>query len=251
MDDLALIVDLHRDAARLGPGGEDETRRAVALSGLEGAKGLRIADIGCGTGAAAFILARALDAHVTAVDIFPEFLAELEAAAARERLDARVRAVEARMEALPFAEGEFDAIWSEGAIYNMDFAAGVEAWRRFLKPGGVLAVSELTWLTASRPAALDAHWNAAYPEVGPASAKIAVLERLGFAPIGFFTLPRRCWMENYYDPMRRRFPAFLERNGGSDAARALVAAEEAEIALYERHAAFVSYGYYIARKVAG
>jgi hypothetical protein len=33
--------------------------------------------------------------------------------------------------------------------------------------------------------------------------------------------------------------------------KALIAAEEAEMALYEEYRAFVSYGYYIARKVGG
>jgi hypothetical protein len=32
------------------------------------------------------------------------------------------------MDALPFDEGEFDVIWSEGAVYNMGFEAGVSAW---------------------------------------------------------------------------------------------------------------------------
>jgi hypothetical protein len=49
--------------------------------------------------------------------------------------------------------------------------------------------------------------------------------------------------------MRERFPAFLHRHQDSAAARAIVAAEENEISLYERYSAFVSYGYYIARKV--
>jgi len=153
------------------------------------------------------------------------------------------------MQALPFADGAFDAIWSEGAIYNMGFAAGIAAWRRHLKPGGVLAVSELTWLTDRRPEDLQAHWEGEYPEVDTASAKMAVLERLGFSPIGYFPLPERCWLDNYYRPMRQRFPAFLQRHQASAAARAIVAAEENEIALYERYRAFVSYGYYVAKKV--
>ena len=41
---------------------------------------------------------------------------------------------------------------------------------------------------------------------------------------------------------------YLARHGGSEQARAVVAAEEAEIALYEANRAYVSYGYYIARK---
>ncbi len=48
--------------------------------------------------------------------------------------------------------------------------------------------------------------------------------------------------------MQARFARFLSRNGHSKAAAGIVAAEEVEIALYERNAAFVSYGFYVARK---
>jgi hypothetical protein len=34
---------------------------------------------------------------------------------------------------------ELDAIWSEGAIYNMGFEAAIAAWKAFLKPGGILS----------------------------------------------------------------------------------------------------------------
>lgn len=249
MDDLRLLIDLHREGLRQGPGGDDETRLAVTLSGLRGRQDLKIADIGCGTGASTLVLARELDAHVTAVDFIPDFLEGLEAAARQAGIVGRITPLEAFMEALPFEDASLDAIWSEGAIYNIGFSAGVEAWRRFLKPGGVLAVSELTWLTERRPAELQAHWDREYPGVDTASAKMAILERLGFSPVGYFTLPEYCWLDNYYGPLRQRFAAFLRRNGDSEAARAIVAAEEAEISLYERHRQFVSYGYYVARKV--
>ncbi|MEQ8494762.1 MAG: class I SAM-dependent methyltransferase, partial [Gammaproteobacteria bacterium] len=163
---------------------------------------------------------------------------------------ARIETLEASMDALPFAARSLDAIWSEGAIYNMGFAAGISAWRRYLKPGGILAVSELTWLTRDRPAELEAHWAQEYPEVDTAAAKIAILEQSGYAPVGYFPLPRRCWEENFYRPLRDRFPAFLARHDNAAAAAAIVAAEEHEIALYERNADFVSYGYYVARRLA-
>jgi hypothetical protein len=62
-------------------------------------------------------------------------------------------------------------------------------------------------------------------------------------------LPEHCWLDGYSRPMQQRFPAFLARHASSDVARAVVAAEALEIDLYERHRAFVSYGFYIARKV--
>jgi SAM-dependent methyltransferase len=251
LDDLQLLIDLHRDGLRQGPGGDDETRLAVQLSGLQGRADLRIADIGCGTGASTLVLAGELDARITAVDFLPEFLAGLEKAAGRAGIADRITTLSAPMETLPFEGAAYDAIWAEGAIYNMGFAAGAEAWRRYLKPDGILAVSELTWLTVRRPAELQSHWESEYPEVDTAAAKMAILERLGYSPIGYFPLPEHCWLDNYYRPMQQRFPAFLERHGGSEAARAIVAAEEAEISLYERYRKFVSYGYYLARKVDG
>jgi hypothetical protein len=130
----------------------------------------------------------------------------------------------------------------------MGFAAGVEAWGNYLKPNGILAVSELTWLTDQRPEELQNHWEREYPEVDTASGKMAVLERLGFSPIGYFPLSEYCWLDNYYRPMQQRFSGYLDRHKDSEAAREIVAAEENEISLYERHRAFVSYGYYIARK---
>jgi len=154
------------------------------------------------------------------------------------------------MDALPFGEAEFDAIWSEGAIYTIGFEKGVGLWRPHLKPGGILAVSELTWLTRERPRELQAHWEREYSEVATASAKLAILEQNGYSPVGYFVLPETCWLDNYYRPTEQRFAGFLEAHGDSEAARAVVDAERHEIALYERYKDYVGYGYYIARKVA-
>ena len=248
VDDLRLLIDLHIAAARQGPGSTAETCRAIELSGLSKQRGLKVADIGCGTGASTLTLAEELDAQIVAVDFLADFLGVLRARAARAGLAERIGTVTASMDSLPFKADSLDAIWSEGAIYNIGFEKGVRQWRPFLKTGGILAVSELTWLTASRPADLEAHWRAQYAEVGTASSKLAVLEHNGYAPLGYFVLAESCWLDDYYGPMRQSFPAFLARHGGSDAAKALVAAEELEIALYERYRAFVGYGFYVARK---
>ncbi|MEM6513963.1 MAG: class I SAM-dependent methyltransferase, partial [Pseudomonadota bacterium] len=154
MDELELLIDLHKDGERQGPGGERETRRAIELADLHKQGTLEIADIGCGTGASTLVLAEALDAHITAVDLFDTFLSRLALRADERNVVERITCLEASMETLPFDDQSLDVIWSEGAIYNVGFEAGVTAWRRFLKPDGVLAVSELTWLTEHRPEAL-------------------------------------------------------------------------------------------------
>lgn len=248
MDALQLLMELHRDAERQGPGGPAETCRAIELSGLRNQCGLRIADIGCGTGASTLVLARELDAKILAIDFLPAFLETLQQRAKRAGLCGRIATVAASMDSLPLAPQTLDAIWSEGAIYNIGFARGVREWRRFLKPGGILAVSELTWLTGSRPAEIESYWRTEYAQVGTASSKMAVLERSGYAPLGYFVLPEHCWLEAYYRPLQSRFGAFLEAHGSSDAAKAVVADHAQEIELYERCRAYFGYGFYIARK---
>lgn len=249
MDHIRLLMDLHRHAERQGPGGEAESRLAMRLAGLDPSRHLKIADIGCGTGAASILLARELDAHVTAVDFLPEFLDELRARAHSQGVADKITACACSMDALPFADAHFDVVWSEGAIYNMGFEAGVSAWRRVLKPGGMLVISEITWLGATRPHEVQAHWEREYPQIDVASAKIAILERHGYSPRGYFVLPAYCWTEHYYRPMQRRFHAFLDRHGRSDAARAVVEAEKTEIAMYDAHGEHYGYGVYIAKSI--
>lgn len=248
MDELTLLADLHRAGLRQGPGSPDVTRRAMVLVGLDGSRPLEIADIGCGTGAASLELARMLDARITAVDFLPSFLDVLRQRAQAQGLG-RIITLEASMDALPFTDASFDVIWSEGAVYNMGFEAGIAAWKRFLKPGGKLVLSEITWTTAARPQTITDYWTAQYPEIDTASAKLAVLERHGYRPEGYFLLPFCCWQEHYYGPLRERFPAFLDRHGHSPQAAAIVAAEEEEMALYQRYGQFYSYGMYVAAKV--
>ncbi len=251
MDDLQmrLLIDLHKSNFRQGPGGETETKRMLELAGLDRSRHLKIADIGCGTGASTILLAKDLDAEITAVDFLSEFLDELQSRAGEHGVADQITTLNCSMDDLPFSDEEFDVIWSEGAIYNMGFEAGVSAWNRFLKPGGKLIVSEITWLTAERPSELQSHWEAEYPEIDAASSKIGVLERHGYRPEAYFTLPTHCWLENYYRPLQSRFDEFLERHSQSDQAKTIVECEKDEISLYERYCDYYSYGVYVAEKL--
>ena len=250
MEDFKLLVDFHVAGLRQGPGGDSETKLAIALTGLKGRKDLYIADIGCGSGASTITLAKELDAKITAVDLFPDFLNILDRSSREIFKDDRIQSLVASMDGLPFAAESLDLIWSEGAIYNIGFSKGIQEWRQFLKPGGVLAVSEITWLTASRPTELHEHWNREYPEVATASEKIKLLEEAGYTLLGYFPLPSYCWMENYYKPMQARFADFIARHPNSKTeAMQIVENEKKEIELYERYKEYFSYGFYIAKKL--
>lgn len=249
MNDYHLLIDLHKNAQRQGPGSDATTATAIQLAGLDRTTPLNIADIGCGTGAASLVLASHLNAQVTAVDLLPDFLDVLNERAKHAELSNRITTVTASMDDLPLADAEYDVLWSEGAIYNIGFTRGINDWKRHLKPGGVLVVSEITWMTFSRPPALHAHWTNEYPEIDLASTKLRQLEQHGYSPIGYFVLPPTCWLEHYYHPMQQRFEDFLTRHQHSAEAQAIVAAEQQEIDLYERYSAYYSYGVYIAKKL--
>lgn len=252
MTELELIIDLHASGKRQGPGSQEDTLRALSAihSNLEElGRPLKIADIGCGTGDHTLLLARQLpQAHITAVDLFPEFLKPLQAQAKAEGLQDRITTLEASMDALPFAKEEFDLIWSEGAIYNMGFTAGIKAWRPFIKKGGFLAVSEITWITQDRPSELQQFWESEYPEIEPSSAKVKALEEHGYSPIGYFILPPSSWID-YYEPMSERSETFLSKHHHSELAQKVVQDNLSEYDLYLENQAYYSYGFYIARKV--
>jgi SAM-dependent methyltransferase len=245
----ALMVDLHRDGLRQGPGSDEETCRALKLTQLDQAAPISIADIGCGTGASTLVLATQLpNATIRAVDLFPEFLEPLMDKARDAGCAERIEILAASMDALPFETESLDLIWSEGAIYNIGFRNGVESWRPYLRPGGVMAVSEITWLHPDPPAEISEHWNSEYPEIATAPEKIAILESAGYDLIGYFVLPSNCWLDNYYEPTAGRIPDFLARHGGGQEATQVVEMERQEVDLYRKYQDSFSYGFYVVRK---
>jgi len=252
MDDqtmFTLMVDLHRDGARQGPGSDEETRRALDLTRFDRDADLQVADIGCGTGASTLVLARSLpNGQITAVDLASELLDVLDERAREAGCSEQIETLEASMESLSFAAESLDLIWAEGAIYNMGFSTGLEAWKPFLRTGGVIAVSEITWLHPDPPKEIRRHWEAEYPEIATATEKITILERAGYDLRGYFVLPPSDWIDNYYKPLEKRIPAFLDRHDGRPGAEEVVERERHEADLYKRYQDWFSYGFYIAGK---
>lgn len=246
-EELALITDLHVDGRRQGPGSDADTLLALALCRLENHRRLRVADIGCGTGASTLVLATELNAHITAIDFAQPFLDRLTDRAEAHGFSDRIAPVCATMEDPPIEPYSLDLIWSEGAVYNMGFDAGLKAWRNFIKPGGLVAVSEITWLSDNRPRSLTEYWEQAYPKITTATGNITKLERAGFELMGYFSLPESSWMDEYYTPLLVRMDDFLDRHQNSALAHSIRDAEQSEIELYRNNREHFSYGFYIAR----
>ncbi|WP_097983035.1 class I SAM-dependent methyltransferase [Streptomyces sp. f150] len=127
------------------PGYHAHLRRSARRLGLaDGGAGLRVLDLGCGTGASTeALIAVAPLARVTGVDASAGML---ERAAAKPRL-AHVEFVHAPAEALAdrLAPGSFDAAFAGYLFRNVQDADAVLGLvRRLLVPSGRLAVHEYT-----------------------------------------------------------------------------------------------------------
>ena len=78
-------------------------------------------DIGCGTGAQTLVLAHGSPSRIVAIDNHSPFIDALNREAHRLGITDRLEAHVADMRSLDFADGSFDLIWCEGAIYDVGF----------------------------------------------------------------------------------------------------------------------------------
>ena len=180
-----------------------------------------------------------------AIDTHQPFLDELKRRAERDQVASSIRARNISMFALDCAEESLDLIWSEGAIYIMGFREGLEAWRRFLKPGGALAVTEISWLTKTPPEVPRRFWEAAYPALQHIDDNIATLQAAGYRAIDHFVLPTSAWWDDYYTPIEHRLETLRQRYHDNPEALAVLDQEQQEIDLYRDYASCYGYVFYI------
>jgi demethylmenaquinone methyltransferase/2-methoxy-6-polyprenyl-1,4-benzoquinol methylase len=111
-------------------------RRLAAQAAVR--PGDRVLDAACGTGDLAIADRKAGAARVTGLD-FSEKMLE------RARRKADLEWIQGDMLALPFAEGTFDAATVGFGVRNVaDLELALRELRRVLKPGGRLAILEIT-----------------------------------------------------------------------------------------------------------
>jgi len=102
--------------------------------------GCTVLDIGCGFGGSSIYLAQKYKASATGITISPVQVEMARKAAAAEHLDARFLLMDA--EALDFPQ-QFDLLWSvESISHYHDHRSFFANAARFLKPGGVFALTD-------------------------------------------------------------------------------------------------------------
>ncbi len=244
---LAYLYELHDNTPRQGPGSRESTLRAYNLCAGMPEEPL-ILDLGCGTGAQTLDLARLGKGRIVAVDNHQPFLDVLQQKAIEKGLNDRILPRQGDMADPPVPEAPFDLIWSEGAIFIVGFDRGLALWRNLLKPGGCLALTELCWLRPDIPTLCREFWQTSYPPIRSVEANLAAARKAGYRVLADFTLPKRCWLEEYYAPLRGRIEEMSRKYRDDKETEALVEMTRTEIRMYERYSDYSGYQFYILRR---
>jgi ubiquinone/menaquinone biosynthesis C-methylase UbiE len=245
--DLNIIYEYFSHMERQGPGSEEITLKALGF--IEGlTERSKVADIGCGTGGQTMVLAQNTAGEIVGVDLCSDYVKQLNKKARNQNLQDRVKGVAGDMKNLPFQEDELDLIWSEGAIYNIGFEQGLNEWRKFLKQGGYIAVTENTWFTEERPAEIQEFWQKAYAEIDTISNKVAQMQKAGYLPIATFVLPEGCWI-NYYALQPQIQESLLQKYDGNKSVKEFIAYQRYEAELFNKYKAYYGYVFYIGKRI--
>ncbi|MEM8603763.1 MAG: methyltransferase domain-containing protein [Cyanobacteria bacterium P01_H01_bin.121] len=113
-----------------------------------------ILDVGCGVGGSSLYLAEKFQAQATGITLSPVQAQRASERAAEFNLAAQAQFQVANALALPFADAQFDLVWSlESGEHMPDKAQFLSECCRVLKPGGKLMVA--TWCHRPIPPELD------------------------------------------------------------------------------------------------
>lgn len=243
---IQALIQLHRGLERQGPGNLDYSKHILSKIPVLPAHP-RIADIGCGTGAGALLLADRFQSRVRAVDFSRDFLDELEDRAKQRGLEHWIETIECDMGSLDWEPDSIDLLWSEGAAYNLTFAGALQTWRPLLPENGIAVISEMNYFTSDMPEAVRAYWNNAYPTIGTETENEAYAVSSGYEVLGVHRLPSKAWWDNYYGPLRKKINALEDSK--ESVIQAVTDEIEAEILLFEEHGNSYGYSFYILKAV--
>ena len=113
--------------------------------------------------------------------------------------------------------------------------------------GGYVALSESVWLKPDPPPEVIEFW-AEYPEIDFVPEKLAIIEQLGYEPVGHFVMSPSAWTELYYDPMETRIVEKQLEWQGNPTAEAVLEEAKKEITVFRRNPDCFSYAFFVMRK---
>ncbi|WFN36960.1 class I SAM-dependent methyltransferase [Methanomicrobium antiquum] len=247
MEDF-LICRLFEGIPRQGPGDNEHTEKAFRMI-PKFPENAKILDIGCGKGMQTIALAKLCpECHVTATDIYQPFLDALSKNAKEEGLSERITTICASMDNLPFEKEEFDIIWAEGSIFITGFENGINYWKKFLKHGGYMSVSDLVKFKEVLSKDVTDFLNQCSPDILNEEETLLTIKKAGLETIAMFKLPENVWHESFYNYMKENNKILREEYKDNPDALSIIDFNDLEINVYSKHADEYGYTYFIIKK---
>jgi hypothetical protein len=139
----------------------------------------------------------------------------------------------------------FNLVWAEGSAFVMGIPEALRAWRSFLKPGGALGFTELTWLDDGAPDECREFFATEYPQMADVASHLATIEACSYEPVGRFTLPESSWWKPYYGPLAERLAVYDAPD--DDETQAVLAMIRREIDVYRSFSRWYGYVFFLLR----
>ena len=225
------------------PGSEKSTRKAYSfLKNLP--TNPKILDIGCFTGTKTIELARLSKGKIIAIDIIQPFLDKLKEDAKVSGVAENVEVLNKSMLSLDFELESFDVIWCDSAVYNYGFEKALSDWRKFLKKGGYMIISEAAWVKDDPPEVVCKFWEEEYPSMRSNDENLEIIKEQDYELITSFVLEKEdLW--NYYTPFEEKTAELLETFSDNPVYLELLEGFRREVEIFKKYSDYYGFLFYV------
>lgn len=243
------VFKIFESLPRQGAGDDKHTEKAFSLIANRPEEVLEILDVGCGKGVQTMALALLYPScRILAADIHQPYLNTLDEKIAAEGYSGRIKTVCASMDDLPFEEESFDIIWAEGCASIIGIETAVRCWKKLLKPGGHIMISDILWFTETpsdeaRDFFAEFHPTMFFEDIG-----FEIIRNAGLELVGSFRLPSQVWEDSFYGRLRERFGGLEEEYADDETALMVIEGLKRQTQIFDKFSEEFGNTYFVMRK---
>lgn len=241
------LFDFFEKMPRQGPGSEKLTKELLQKFRYLLPENPIAADMGCGSGAAALILAEQ-NISVTGVDIHQPFLDMMMQRAKSKGLEHLVKSQQASMTETNFSPESLDLIWSEGAAFTVGFENALKSFFPLLKSGGLLGVSDCFYFQNETPEEVVKQWQIWDANIKTVAESLEIAEKLGYRFLHSERVTPKMWEESFYQPMEQIIASIQADKSSSPELLEMAETQTFEMKFFRKYNDFYGYVFHILQK---